>query len=76
MNNKKYAKVDGHPNLLRDLSTNAIINTDSISSDQYIKTRERKKAETEKIARMESDIEDIRSSIDEIKDLLRKIHGS
>jgi len=76
MNNKKYAKVDGHPNLLRDLSTNAIINTDSISSDQYIKTRERKKAETEKISRMESDIEDIRSSIDEIKDLLRKIHGS
>lgn len=76
INNKRYAKVDGHPNLLRDLSTNAIINTDSISSEQYIKTRERRKAETEKIARMESDIENIRSSIDEIKDLLRKIHES
>ena len=23
---KKYAKVEGHPNLLRDLSTNAIVN--------------------------------------------------
>lgn len=76
MNDKRYAKVEGHPNLLRDLSTNAIINTDSFSSEQYIKTRERKRMEREKIDIMESEIEDIKSSINEIKHLLRKLYES
>lgn len=76
MNDKRYAKVEGHPNLLRDLSTNAIINTDSFSSEQYIKTRERKRMEREKIDIMESEIEDIKSSINEIKHMLRKLYES
>jgi len=76
MNNRKYAKVEGHPNLLRDLSTNAIINTDSIASEQYLKTRKRKFQDQEKISSMESEIEDIKSSINEIKHLLRKLYES
>jgi len=76
MANRRYAKVEGHPNLLRDLSTNAIINTDKVGSEQYIKTRERKQQEQEKISNMESEIEDIKSSINEIKSLLRKIYES
>lgn len=76
MNNKKYAKVEGHPNLLRDLSTNAIINTDSIASEQYLKTRKRKLQDQEKISSMECEIEDIKSSIDEIKQMLRNLYES
>jgi len=76
MDTRKYAKVEGHPNLLRDLSTNAIINTDSFSSEQYIKTRERKRTEREKLTSMESEIEDIKSSINEIKHMLRKLYES
>ena len=76
MDTRKYAKVEGHPNLLRDLSTNAIINTDSFSSEQYIKTRERKRIEREKLTSMESEIEDIKSSINEIKHMLRKLYES
>ena len=76
MKNKRYAKVEGHPNLLRDLSTNAIVNTDSIASEQYIKTRKRKLHEQEKISNMESEIDEIKSSINEIKQLLRNIYES
>jgi gas vesicle protein len=70
---KKYAKVEGHPNLIRDLSTNAIINTDSFSSEQYNKIRNSKKEEKQKIEKLHSDVEDLKSSVDEIKQLLRSI---
>lgn len=76
MDVKKYAKVEGHPNLIRDLSTNAIINTDSIKSQQYIKTKQRKKEEGEKLANIEEEIFQLKSSIEEIKSLLRKINES
>lgn len=76
MDNKRYAKVEGHPNLIRDLSTNAIINTDTIGSEQYLKSRERKLQEKQKLSNMESEIEDIKSSVNEIKTLLRKIYES
>jgi hypothetical protein len=69
----KYALVEGHPNLIRDLSTNAIINTDSKASEQYLKTRDRKKEEQKKIYNIESDIEELKSSIDEIKILLKSV---
>ena len=55
MTHKRYAKVEGHPNLLRDLSTNAIINTDTIKSQQYIKTKQRREKEQEKIANIENE---------------------
>lgn len=76
MKKPRYAKVEGHPNLLRDLSTNAIVNTDTLSSEQYIKIRERKKQDSEKMSNMESEIEEIKSSINEIKQLLRNIYES
>ena len=76
METPKYAKVEGHPHLLRDLSTNAIINTDSKGSEQYIKIREKKQKEQKKISNIESDIEDLISSINEIKHLLRKLYES
>lgn len=76
MKKPRYAKVEGHPNLLRDLSTNAIVNTDTLSSEQYLKIRERKKQDSEKMSNMESEIEEIKSSINEIKQLLRNIYES
>jgi len=76
MEHPKYAKVEGHPHLLRDLSTNAIINTDIKTSEQYLRTRERKKEEQKKIDSIESDIEELKSSMNEIKQLLRNLYES
>jgi len=69
----KYAKVEGHSNLIRDLSTNAIINTDSLSADQYTRLRNRREIEKQKINNIEIEMSEIKSSIDELKHLLRNI---
>jgi len=70
---RKYAKVEGYPNLLRDLSTNAIINTDSFSSDQYTVLKNKRKVEKNKIEKIEDELNDLKSSMDEIKSLLKEI---
>lgn len=59
-------KVDGHPNLYRDENSGAIINTDSTSYDQYVKSISR-----DNMRRRE--LEDMKKDIDEIKSLLREI---
>ncbi len=73
----KYAKVEGHPNLLRDLSTNAIINTDSISSGHYTMLKNRKILEKTRIDNLETELSELKSSINEIKCLLKDlVNGS
>jgi uncharacterized membrane-anchored protein len=68
-----YAKVEGHPNLLRDLKSNAIINTDKIGLDNYTLIKKRKELEIQRIDKMESDLTELKSSIEEIKFLLKGI---
>jgi hypothetical protein len=70
---KKYAKVEGHPNLLRDLDTNAIVNTDSISANNYDKSLNARKSQKLQLQSLQEDIETLKDSIDEIKNLLRGI---
>lgn len=70
---KTYARVDGYPNLIRDLDTNAIINTDSIESSNYDRNRQIRKRKSEEIDIIKSDLVNIKSSIEEIKNLLGRI---
>ena len=70
---KNYAKVEGYPNLLRDLDTNAIVNTDKISLDNYTLAKKNKEREEERIDTIENNITELKSSIDEIKQLLRRM---
>jgi hypothetical protein len=70
---KYYAKVEGHQNLIRYLKSNAIINTDDIALNNYTLIKKRKELEKNKIDLIESELKDLRSSIDEIKKLLRGI---
>jgi hypothetical protein len=70
---KDYAKVEGHPHLIRDLKSNAIINTDDIALTNYTLIKKRKELEKNKIDSIESELKNLRSSIDEIKELLRGI---
>lgn len=73
MNN--YAKVEGHPNLLRDLKTNAIINTDKISLDNYTIAKKKREHENKRIDNIENDLKELKSSIEELKNLLRGIRN-
>ncbi len=69
----QYAKVEGHPNLLRDLKTNAIINTDKVSLDHYTIAKRKKEEEVKRIDNLENELIEIKSSIDEIKQLLKAL---
>lgn len=68
----RYAKVKGYPNLLRDLDTNAIINVDSFESNNYDRARSLNRRRKEEIDIIKSDIKNIKTSLDEIKNLLRE----
>ena len=66
-----YAKVEGHPNIIRDLKTNAIINTDIQGMQNYISSKNRRLNEKQKLEFLIDDVEKMKSSIEEIKQLLK-----
>ena len=74
--NNFYAKVENHPNLIRDLNTNAIINTDRKSLHNYNKLKETKNTEKTRIDNLENELNQIKDSILEIKQLLLKQNES
>lgn len=67
-----YAKVDGHPNLIRDLRTNAIINTDTVELANYDNTLSIIEKREGKLKDIENQVDELKSSIEEIKTLLRR----
>jgi len=65
-----YIKVEGYPDLVRDPSTGAIINTDKNAYQNYINSRNRKLQEIERIENLENDINDIKNLIHKILEKL------
>lgn len=63
---KKYAKVEGHSSLIRDLQTNAIINTDYISSKQYDSVKKKRQEEKTRLEKLENDINDIKTLLQQL----------
>lgn len=70
---KKFARVEGYPNLIRDLDTNAIINTDSLSATNYDNAVSSRKKQKDQITEMKNDLDQLKNSIEEIKSLLRNV---
>jgi len=65
--------VEGQKDLYRDLKSNAIVNTNKNDYDTYITRRNKVKDEQSKINELENEITTIKTSLDEIKILLRSI---
>ena len=65
--------VDGEKNISRDLKTNAIVNTNKSDYEAYIRQRDLKISDKERVNKIESDLSELKSDINEIKDLLRKL---
>lgn len=68
----KYLKVENKDGLVRDCSTNAILNVDMDSYNQYVQNYQNKLKESKKIQDLEDKVNNIKSDIDEIKILLTK----
>lgn len=67
----KFAKIDGHQNLIRDIKSNAIINTDISEGNNYFLNRQKRKEDEETMKKLKADIDFLKSSIDEIKSLVK-----
>lgn len=68
-----YIKVEGKNNLLRDSQTNSIINDNMSEYQQYLKRRESKSKENQKIQNLEEDVASMKDDLNEIKSLLRSL---
>ena len=58
--------VEGHKNLFRDENTNAIINTDSIGYENYMRMRKRNDDKQAEMDAMKKELETLKSILNEL----------
>ncbi len=68
-----YLKIKGHSGLLRDKNSHTIINTNMNDYNEYIKKRDAKREESQKLQNLEEDLANMKDDINEIKNLLRSL---
>ena len=58
--------VEGHKNLFRDEKTNAIINTDTIGYEYYMKVKKRNSDKQAEMDAMKKELETLKSMLNEL----------
>jgi hypothetical protein len=67
---KDTAQVEGHAHLIRDLKSQAIVNTDSDAYARYMARKIKQKAQNDEIRVVIRDVNELKNEMREIKDLL------
>ena len=70
-----FAKVKDHENLVRDMNSKAILNTDRLALQEYYQKRELAKKELSEKTESKQRLDKIENEMSEIKDLLRELIG-
>ena len=68
-----YAKVKGHSNLVRDLKSQAIINTDSDAYARYMARKAKQSKKDDEMRKVVREVNEIKTEMFEIKSLLKKV---
>ena len=63
-------KVKGHAHLIRDLKSQAIINTDSDAYDKYMARKIKQKEKDDEVRQVVRDVNELRNEMREIKNLI------
>lgn len=66
-----YAKIEDHPNLVRDLETNVILNTDRKAITEFNLRRKKILEEKENKEQMQQRLNSIENEMQELKSLLK-----
>ena len=66
-------KVKGHTHLVRDLKSQAIINTDSDAYARYMTRKAKQSKKDDEMRKVVREVNEIKSEMFEIKKLLREI---
>jgi len=73
MARKKIVEIVDEPNLVKDLTTGAVINTNRSAYEARIQARDRKAVQAETDLQQSKDIESLKADMAEIKKLLKSI---
>jgi hypothetical protein len=68
-----FAKVKDHNNLIRDMQSKAVLNTDKLGLQDYMQKREIAKKEMSEKTETKQRLAKIEEEMSEIKELLREI---
>ena len=69
----KHTKIEGHPDLIRDVKTNAILNNNKSEYEKYLISAQIKKHQKTKVEKIEEEIDTLKEDVAEIKDLLKTV---
>ena len=69
------AKVEGHAHLVRDLKSQAIINTDSDAYARYMARKRKQKAQNDELRGVIRDVNELKIEIKEIKNELIELRN-
>ena len=64
------AKVQGHTHLVRDLKSQAIINTDSEAYARYMARKTKQKEKDDEVRKVIRDVNELKNEMREIKNLI------
>jgi len=67
------AKVTGHSHLIRDLKSQAIINTDSDAYARYMARKAKQSKKDDEMRKVVREVNEIKTEMFEIKNLLKKV---
>ena len=70
---KKYIKVETQESLVRDTSSNAIVNNNKNEYENFLRISEQKYKEKQEFEKLKTDVKTIKGDLDEIKSLLKSI---
>ncbi len=70
---KRYLKVEGHNNLVRDSRTGAILNTNKAEIERAKKQKQEALKKNAHIDKLSSDVESLKQDMSQIKDLLFRL---
>ena len=71
MNN--YVKVESDESLVRDLDSNAIVNTDKDEYQKFLNLSEKRYKEKMEYENLKTDVKSLKDDLNEIKSLLKSI---
>jgi hypothetical protein len=69
----KVARVEGHAHLVRDLKTQAIVNTDSDAYARYMSRKAKQAEKEDELRGVVREINTIKAEMFEIKSLIKEI---
>ena len=70
---KRYVKVESQDNLVRDMSSNAIVNNNKSEYENFLRISEQKYREKKEFEKLKTDVNSMKNDLDEIKSMLKSI---